>query len=154
MSQKTVSHRVAVKATPEDIFPLLCPTREYDWIETWSCRLIHSLSGVAENNCVFETGFPVSEKEVWIVSRYEPCRAIEFVKMAAERYVVKFDVSLNPNDNGSTDTVWTQSLIGLNGAGNRYVEDFDTGAYHEKIEMLGKMLDHYLSTGERMKLVA
>ncbi len=153
-NQKTVSHRIPVNASPEDVFPLLCPTREHDWIEIWSCRLIHSFSGFAENNCVFETELPGSHKEIWVVSRYEPPRAIEFVKMAAELYVVKFDVSLTPNDDKTTDSVWTQTLIGLNEAGNRFVEDFNPAAYHEKMEMLAKMLNHYITTGERLELAA
>jgi len=25
-------------AAPDQVFPLLCPTREYDWIVSWKCR--------------------------------------------------------------------------------------------------------------------
>ena len=151
---KTVSHRFSVNATATEIFPLLCPVREYDWIDSWSCRLIHSVSGFADANCVFETDFPNAEKETWLINRYEPPRAIEFVKMAADLYVVKYDLSLLPNDNGTTDMVWAQMLIGTSDAGNSFVENFDVDGYHEKMAMLGKMLNHYLSTGQRMSLAA
>ncbi len=153
-NSKIVSHRFNVKASAHDVFPLLCPTREYDWIEDWSCRLIHSRSGFAEANCVFETNFPGQEKEIWIVNRFEPPRAIEFVKMAADLYVVKYDITLTPNDDVTCETSWTQTLVGLNDAGNEIVENFDVAAYHEKMAMVGKMLNHYLLTGEKLKLAA
>jgi hypothetical protein len=27
-------------ASPDKVFPFLCPTREYDWIEPWKCRMV------------------------------------------------------------------------------------------------------------------
>ncbi len=44
-------------ATPEEIFPLLCPTTELDWLPGWNCELLHSQSGYAELNCVLRTSF-------------------------------------------------------------------------------------------------
>ena len=31
--------REAVEASPEQVFPLLCPVREYDWIAVWQCEM-------------------------------------------------------------------------------------------------------------------
>ena len=47
-----------VPATPDRVFPLLCPVREYEWIPGWECDVLHSVSGVAEEDCVFRTRFP------------------------------------------------------------------------------------------------
>jgi hypothetical protein len=66
-----------VAAAPERVFPLLCPVREYDWIEEWTCKVLHSESGVAELDCVFRTLFD-GEPMTWVVSRYEPPIRIEF----------------------------------------------------------------------------
>ena len=73
------------EATPETVFPLLCPVREYDWLEMWDCTMVWSASGVAEQDCVFTTAFPDAGREVWVVSRYEPGRAIEFVRISAHQ---------------------------------------------------------------------
>ncbi len=40
------------------VSPLLCPVREYEWIEPWQCEMLHSDSGFAEKNCVFRTDAP------------------------------------------------------------------------------------------------
>ena len=50
------------------IFPLLCPVREYDWIDGWECEMIYSESGVAENNCIFKTDFMDRGEDLWVVS--------------------------------------------------------------------------------------
>lgn len=46
------------QASPSKVFPLLCPVRGYEWIESWRCEMLHSNSGIAEKNCVFRTRFP------------------------------------------------------------------------------------------------
>ena len=52
------SFTMTLDALPAMVFPLLCPVREYEWIEPWSCDMVFSASGVAENNAVFRTDFP------------------------------------------------------------------------------------------------
>ena len=42
------SYTMKIDALPATIFPLLCPVREYEWIEPWSCDMVFSESGVAE----------------------------------------------------------------------------------------------------------
>lgn len=46
--RKQFSRSQHVHASPEAIFPLLCPVREYDWIPGWDCRLVYTESGLAE----------------------------------------------------------------------------------------------------------
>ncbi len=36
-----------VSAPPATVFPLLCPTLEYLWLDDWDAKMIHSESGVA-----------------------------------------------------------------------------------------------------------
>ena len=145
-----ISHAQHLEGSPSEVFPLLCPTREYDWIETWSCELIQSASGFAEPNCVFSTAVPHAEQELWIVSRYEPARAIEFVKFAADLYVVKYNITLSPLEGGRTLAVWSQIFTGLTAAGNDYVDSIDRSAYHARMEHLEKQMNHYLATGQML----
>ena len=62
-------YKERIAASPSQIFPLLCPVREYDWLEGWDCDMIYSESGFAENNNVFTTGFLGQGKEIWVVTR-------------------------------------------------------------------------------------
>jgi hypothetical protein len=74
---RTYSHELA--ATPDEVFPLLCPVREYDWLPYWKCEMIHSDSGIAELDCIFKTALPEEPEAVWTCSRYEPNQAIEYI---------------------------------------------------------------------------
>ena len=96
-----------IQATPQEIFPLLCPVREYEWIEPWQCRVLYSQSGLAEDNCVFETDFAHNGgRETWIVSRYEIHRCIEFVRFTADEKIIRLDIQLTATDTGNTRMLW------------------------------------------------
>ena len=34
------SYTMTINALPETVFPLLCPVREYEWIEPWCCDMV------------------------------------------------------------------------------------------------------------------
>jgi len=149
-SRIEVSHVQHLEGAMSDIFPLLCPTREYDWIESWACDLIYSASGFAENNCVFSTELPDGGREHWIVNRFEPSRTIEFIKFAAGLYVVKYDITLWPLPDGRSIAVWSQTITGLTDAGNEIIDNFDRDAFHAKFERIEKELNHFLATGQML----
>ena len=92
-SRRVHSVDVVFAGRPEQVFPLLCPVREYDWIDGWSCVMVCSDSGVAERGCVFRTRSELGD-EVWTVSRYEPARAIEFVRFTAGVQMMTMDIDL------------------------------------------------------------
>ena len=69
-----ISYGRIFNTTPLKLFPLLCPTTEYDWLPGWRCQLLHSDSGYTEYNVVFKTDFFGTE-ELWVCTRFEPGRA-------------------------------------------------------------------------------
>jgi hypothetical protein len=145
LSPKRVSRSYAgfVSAAPEKVFPLLCPVREYEWLEGWKCKMIYSESGVAEENCVFETDFGEGPM-AWIVSRYEPPRKIEFVISLPERRIERLNIVLRPQNDG-TEIRWERISTKLNEAGGvpRWDSDLD--------RILTEKLDYFLRTGAMMR---
>jgi len=138
-------------APPSRVFPLLCPTREYAWIELWKCRLIYSATGFAERDCVFTTHFPgEGGQEVWVVSSYEPDREIQFVRTNDLR-VIRYSIALSDNGDGTTDAVWRQVITTLNLRGNDWVRDVTQEQFRSEIKTLEKLLNHYLTTGEMLR---
>jgi len=98
--RKKRSFKMTLSGSPEQVFPLLCPTREYDWIETWQCELIYSDSGFAEPDCIFTTSYPADGPEdTWVVSRYEKPVLIEFVRVNPLR-VIRYTITLSRTENG------------------------------------------------------
>lgn len=132
-----------VSAAPDRVFPLLCPVREYEWIETWKCEMVHSKSGFAELDCVFKTRHGDVE-DVWTVSRYEPNELIEFVVSSVFR-VMRYRFTLSQEGERATRIVIEQTATALNGDGERYVEDPYFEIHMKTLEI---MLNHYLATGK------
>lgn len=136
--------------TPDQVFPLLCPVREADWIEGWEPSLVASESGLVERDCVFVTPAEPTDA-VWMVTRHEPENLfVEMVKITPGVTACRLTIQVRDADEGSTAEV-TYRHTSLGPAGDAFVASF-TDAYYE-----GFMLDwesrinHYLRTGEPLR---
>ncbi len=142
---RTFTHEHLVTATPDALFPLLCPVLEYEWIPTWSCRLVHTASGVAEHGCVFTTDFGSGE-ETWVCTTYRPPTAIEYTRFAAGGWVTMLALALAPTAAGTALTV-TQTYTAVTPAGERAVAAMDEAAERAVWTDLSRLASVYLTTG-------
>ena len=141
-------------APRERVFPLLCPVREYEWIEPWRCDLVYAASGVAEAGCVFRTDFPGDPgPEVWVVCRYEPPAAIGFVRVGPHRSV-RMDITLEALPGGRTRSRWRHEHTGLDAAGNAWLAEHGEAEHVRDMTVLLDMLAHFLDTGRMLPLAA
>lgn len=142
------SHSHLFKASPEAVFPLLCPTREYDWIPIWTCELVHSVSGFAEQDCVFVTDFPNLGREVWLQTRHEPSRAVEFARIGEGR-AMRYTVELLPAPEGTALCV-TQRVTYLDDEAARTRIPAEDALFAREMPGLMRLIEHYLETGRMM----
>ncbi|MCB2223996.1 MAG: SRPBCC family protein [Actinobacteria bacterium] len=145
---RTWAHRLA--APPSQVFPLLCPVREYDWIEGWECEMVFTDSGVAEDGCVF-TRTDDTGPAVWTVSRYEPDERIEFVIVTPGSHVQRLDIAVEAEPGGSR-VHWRRTITSLDPAGEAAVAALEDGSWDAAMAMLERMLAHYCATGEMLRL--
>jgi hypothetical protein len=145
-----VYHEQLLNSTPDKIFPLLCPKREYEWIETWKCDILFSNSGFAELDCVFNTEFPGDVKETWVVDKFDKDKNIQFIRFSDIR-VMRYCISLFNNNNGTTSAKWELIITSLNTEGNIYIEKFSDVDFANRVKALEKMLNHYLAKGEMFR---
>jgi hypothetical protein len=94
------------EARAEEVFPLLCPVREYEWIPDWRCRMINSKSGVAELEAMFTTGMMPMGKELWTCTLYEPPSRIEYLVTHGSKAAFKLELALS-EEGGRTALDWT-----------------------------------------------
>lgn len=81
----------------KDIFPLLCPVREKEWLQGWDYSMIYSESGFAEKGCVFETSNQYGSYR-WIITKCDSLNhEIQFVK-TNESTTVIIDIDLEGKD--------------------------------------------------------
>ena len=135
-----------VPAVPEVVFPLLCPVREHDWIAGWSCEVIHSESGMAEEDCVFLTSFADAGPMTWVVSRYHPPRVIEFTCFVHGAYVMRLKIVLAA-EGDSTRLEWTRRWLSLGPKGDAWLAAWSEAGYRKRMDDVGDSLRHYLATG-------
>lgn len=144
-------HEFLLQASPDQVFPLLCPIREYDWIESWKCDLIYSESSFAENDCIFTTHFSNEENETWVVDKYEMNKQIQFIRFTKTR-VIRHSISLIECENNTTKAVWEQLTTSLNSEGNIFIENFPDEEYTDMVKRIEKMLNYYLLKGIMLHL--
>lgn len=136
-------------APPERVFPLLCPVREYDWIEDWRCEVLHTASGVAEEGCIFRTRFKHEGQMTWIVSRYEAPWRIEFSCFVPGSHTMRLKLELRADGSGTT-LLWTREVTLTDPAGESWLAELTNGAHESNMERLDRVLKHYLNTGSML----
>lgn len=113
--RRVSTHEYEVRATPEAAFALLCPVREYDWIDGWTATVIHSETGVAERDCVFTTAYLGALSE-WVCCQYEPPQRIGYVAVASGLFTMRLEIRLTPTADG-VRLHWTRIFTSLGAEG-------------------------------------
>ena len=82
-------------APPSQVFPLLCPVREAEWLEHWAPLTVLTHSGAAEPDCVFST--PASPRNaLWYITRHEPQAGfVEMLKVTPEVTACRLQIRLH-----------------------------------------------------------
>jgi hypothetical protein len=133
-------------AGPAEVFPLLCPVREADWIEGWDPSVVFSESGVAEPDCVFLTEASPSDA-VWYITRHEPDNGfVEMVKITPTVTACKLTIQLRPTESGSEATI-TYAHTSLGPDGDALVESFTEEHYEQFMQDWEARINHYLTHG-------
>ncbi len=144
----THSYTQRLHGSPGEVFPLLCPVRECDWVNGWEPSLVISSSGVAELDCVFVTG-SANDEAVWIITQFEPATRIEFIKINPRETAARITIDLR-QDGAQTLAEVTYSYTALSADGDRILAAFTTGHYLRFMREWEGELNHYLRTRTKM----
>jgi hypothetical protein len=140
---RTASCIMRVAAPPADVFPLLCPVRERDWIPGWKADVLHSRSGLAELGCVFVTRPSERRRVAWVVTRHEPPRAIAFAIFHGD-VVETLAIELASVAEG-TELVWSRAYTGLEATGNDWIDANVPAKIESRLASLEEQLRSYLA---------
>jgi hypothetical protein len=135
-----------INGTPAQVFPLLCPVRETDWIEGWNAEIVYSNSGYAEQDCIFITDIG-GKKTVWIINRYEPeNNFVEMIRFTEELLVVKLAIKLT-GTNAGTDADITFTYNAVSAEGKKELEKFTEEFYTKFMQDWEENMNYYLVNG-------
>ena len=138
-------------AAPSEVFPLLCPVRESEWLPGWEYRLIYSESGIAELGCVFTTPNASAQAErIWIVTEYDRAQyRIGFVWIDPDRIITELGIQLEAGDRGMTRAKIRYRYTGLSEEGNREVESYDRQWFEVRMRNWETCINEFLRTGTK-----
>ncbi|UCH65385.1 MAG: hypothetical protein JSW63_12395 [Ignavibacterium sp.] len=149
--QKTFTYKQINDGAPKEVFPLLCPVREKDWLDGWDYKMIYSKSGLVEKDCVFLTPHHGKADTIWYVSQYDPKNfTVEFIRVTPNESVVKISISLSPADGNKTEANISYQYTGLNEEQNNFIESELEEQFIENMKWWEKAINHYLKTDEKL----
>lgn len=129
-----------IDASAQEIFPLLCPTRETDWIPGWKVELVYTDSGYAEDKCIFRTNkFDISGEGIWTFTGYEKNKYIQFVKFQPD-IMTHVKISLSQESSNRTKITWYTVSTALSEKGNTLIESMSSHHSRPLISLLAEYL--------------
>ena len=148
--------RFKLSAVPAEIFPLLCPVLEYDWLPGWTCTMYFSDCGFAEKDAIFHTRENLGKKVVWTCIAYEPDTFIEYLMVSGTDAVVRLSIRLEGGGGGvdtggikrGTEVTWRMlftltSSISIKVLGKAFSE----AAFNKMMTNRKRELQYYLDDG-------
>jgi hypothetical protein len=148
-SRATRTFTQQLQASRDQVFPLLCPVREADWLEGWDPLFVLTNSGAAEPECVFMTR-AAPHPAIWFVTRHEPERGfVEMLKISPEVTACRLQIQLADAPGGCAATI-TYSHTSLGDEGDRFVAGFTEEFYAGFMREWETRMNHYLKTGKAL----
>ena len=151
-------YELDIRASKENIFPLLCPIEEYKWIPGWNCSLVYSKSGRNERNCVFTEKLSSSSMfdskvgpATWHTTLFDKEKFEFHAVIFNGATTIKWEVKLKDGTNGVTKLRWRHITTALNETAIRLIEE---GLEEKLIAMASALLQtlrDYCETGELIK---
>lgn len=149
----TRSYRQTISAAPEEVFPLICPVREADWLDGWDYRLIYSESGFAEEGCVFTSHHPGEEIDtIWMITRHDPVEKVaEFARITPGSRAAKLTVKILDAGDAKSLVDIEYVFTALNEKGNEYLDELTEDEFKADMRIWEDSMNYYLQTGNRLK---
>ena len=150
--QKTFHYKQLNTGNINEVFPLLCPVREKDWLDGWNCTMIKSDSGRIEKDCVFTTPHHGKQDTVWHVTQYDQLNyEIEFLRVTPGESVVRIQIKLKEIGKKQTEVNIDYQYTGLNENQNNFIEFELQDSFTESMQWWEKAINYYLVAGTMLK---
>ena len=135
----------------EDIFPLLCPVREYEWMSSWNGTTVYTESGFAEKYVVFYHKIPfpfLFKKAYWTATQYVPDKQIQWCITVPGICIVVIDETMENLEDGKSVFRSRYHITGLSRTGNKLIAKmFSRDSLLKEVFRARDEIQHYLATG-------
>ncbi len=140
----TRSYTQKLRGKPDEIFPLLCPVREKDWIQGWDPLTVYTHSGFAEKNCVFTTGEGQPDA-IWVMTDFDPNNhRLEIIKLTPGMTVARITIALSENASGGTDAEVSYLYTAITQEGEEFVRGYSEEFFNHFMQFSETALNDFL----------
>ncbi len=141
--RKKQTATIQLNRAPDDVFALMCPVREHEWIPCWKTTSIHSVSGVVEQDCIFTT-FTDGKEATWITTAHDPgARLLTIYKIIPGELITRLDITVDDVAPGCAATIAYEHTA-LSAAGAKIVDQHAAERYGAMMDSWKEMIHCYL----------
>jgi hypothetical protein len=144
---------IQCKAAVEEVFPLLCPKREEEWIPGWECETIWSNSGYNEEGAIFRTMKPYGAELYWTTLQYDiRNNIVDFLITAPRLYMFRFKIHVHAIGNGILSMTFTQVFTSISEEGNAFLERYESEDFKERLRALEEFMNRHLEDKRKNRI--
>ena len=141
---------IQCKAAVEEVFPLLCPKREEEWIPGWKCETIWSNTGYNEEGAIFKTTRPYGTELYWTTLQYDiRSKIVDFLITAPRLYMFRFKIKVEEIGNGGLSITFTQIFTSISEEGNILLKGYESEDFNERLKQLERFMNSYLEENRK-----
>jgi hypothetical protein len=146
------SYRQTINATPDQVFPLICPVREKEWLEGWDYKMIYSKTGLVEEGAVFSTSYEGEEDTIWIIAKHDPEKhEVEFVRVTPASRASILTVKIIEKDERSSYVDITYTYTAITEEGNKFIDNYTEEFFQGNMKEWENSMNYFLITGKTLK---
>ena len=143
------SARFELNGAADQVFPLLCPVREGDWVPGWQSTVIHSRSGYAEKGCVFTSRHAGEPDTIWLITEHDPeLGLVRFTRTTPGLKLADLVIRVYKESGGTCELEVSYTWTALSEAGNRALAGLSREKYQAEMDFWQAAINHYLKTGQ------
>ena len=147
----TRSYTQTIQADPDQVFDLLCPVREAEWLDGWDYTLLHSESGLAEDGCVFLSRQTGEKDTIWMITRRDvQNKEIEFVRATPDSRIARLTICVGEKEKKVSKVQITYVITALCEEGNQFIEAFTRENFEAGMKFWEASMNYYLETGKKL----
>ncbi len=136
---------INIRARVVDVFPLLCPKREEEWIPGWECETIWSHSGYNEEGAIFRTAKAYGTELYWNTIEYDILGGVvDFLITAPYLYIFRFKIHVASANDGLLTLSFSQTFTSVSEEGNDLLNQYEKEDFAGRLRNLGEFMNQYL----------
>ncbi|TKB50625.1 hypothetical protein FCL40_05605 [Ferrimonas sediminicola] len=142
------SGEIRSNRSASEVFPLMCPVREREWVPGWDPLMVWSNVGRIETDCVFTTQEP-GGLATWYVLASDPDQGqLELLKTLPEQLVTRIRIGVSPAPGGCVIQLnYLYTAIGPRGQSQ--LDRLDQGFWQEFLQRWERALNRYFDSQQR-----